>query len=66
MVMHHVLLVYILLIIVLKSSRRTSPWDRALTMDTVSNMLDFGSKLQWLDPQQGSVIFISYKVIKSS
>ena len=66
MVMHHVLLVYILLIIVLKSSRRTSPWDRALTMDTVSNMLDFGSKLQWLDPQQGSIIFISYKVIKSS
>lgn len=57
-----VLLVYILLIIVLKSSWGTSPWDHALTMDmeTVSNMLDFGSKLKWLDTQQGSITFISY------
>ena len=66
MVMHCVLLVYILLIIVPKSSWGTSPWDHALRMEmeTVSNMLDFGSKLKWLDPQEGSITFISYRSLQ--
>jgi len=29
-----------------------------------SNLLDFGSKLKRLDPQQGSVTFISYRSLQ--
>jgi hypothetical protein len=47
-------------VIVLKSSWGTSPRDRSLTManETVSDVLDFSSKLMWLAAQRCSITFI--------
>jgi hypothetical protein len=40
------------------------PMGSCPKMETDSNLLDFGSKLKQLDPQQGSVTFISYRSLQ--